>query len=105
MAGSVDDARVFQALLRIEPAIVLGAQHLGKADDRIERRAQFMAHRRQELALDVVRAQRLGMAALAGFLGGATRRHVAHHADDGGTVRGSGTRDTAGLHLQPERNR
>lgn len=58
-----------------------------------------------ELTFDIVRAQCLGMAAFAGFLGGAALGHVTHHTDDGRAIGGGRAGNAASLHFQPERDR
>ena len=49
LAGGVDVARVLLVLRHGVRTEQLGLQHLGEADDRVERRAQLVAHRREEL--------------------------------------------------------
>ena len=48
-------AEIF-VLLRVERPVELLLQEFGEADDRVERRAQFVAHIRQELALHLIGA-------------------------------------------------
>ena len=63
MAGIVDQAGIFVAALGIEHQRRLLHQHLGEADDGVERRAQFVAHGGEEAALGGVGAFGLGMRA------------------------------------------
>ena len=51
LAGRVDVARIFLVLRHAVRAEQLRLQHFGKADDGVERRAQLVAHRREELRL------------------------------------------------------
>jgi len=57
----------------------LGAQQLGKAQNRVQRRAQLMAHAREEIGLGAVGrlGHRLGLARLLGQL---SLVELAHHA-------------------------
>src|SRR5579863_5683341 len=58
-AAAVDIIDIGAVLLVAERAQHLALHHLGKADDRVERRAQFVAHRREEARFRAVR--RLGL--------------------------------------------
>ena len=84
LAGIVDQLRIFLAARRIQHQRVLLHDHLGEADDGVERRAQFVAHGGEETGLGRV-----------GLLGGGARQierlllelavgDVAHHGDDFG---------------------
>jgi hypothetical protein len=46
LAAAVNIARILLVLRHMVGAQQLGLQHLGKADDGIQRGPQFMAHRR-----------------------------------------------------------
>ena len=54
-AALVDVLRVFAIALLAQRAQQLALQHFGEADDGVERRAQLMAHRGQELGLGAAR--------------------------------------------------
>ena len=82
LAGIVDQLRVFLAARGIDHQHVFLHDHLGEADDGVERRAQFMAHGGEEAGLGRIR-----------LLGGGARQFerlflelavgdVAHHGDD-----------------------
>ena len=82
LAGIVDQLRVFLAARGIEHHHVFLHDHLGEADDGVQRRAQFVAHGGEEAGLGGI-----------GLLGGGARQFerlllhlavgdVAHHGDD-----------------------
>ena len=82
LAGIVDQLRIFLAPRGIDHQHVFLRDHLGEADDGVERRAQFVAHGGKEAALGGV-----------GLFGGGARQierlfldlsigDVAHHGDD-----------------------
>ena len=57
----VDEHGIFVAPLAVEHQLLFLHQHIGEADDGIERRAQFMTHRGEEAALGLIGARGLGM--------------------------------------------
>ncbi len=65
-AAGIDVANVAEVLLVADRAERLPDDHVGKADDRVERCAQLVAHRRQEVRLGTV-------CLLGGVLGEAQR--------------------------------
>ena len=58
-AGVVDVAQVIFVALAADRPEALVHDHLGKADDRVERRADFVTDLRQEIRFDGARALRL----------------------------------------------
>ena len=60
LPGIVDEAGIFVAAPDIEQQRVFLLQHVGEADDGVERRAQFVAHGGEEAALGGVCALGLG---------------------------------------------
>ena len=56
MPGLIDDPGIFARTRRIGGGQLFARQHFGKADDRVERRTQFMAHIGQKTILPDVRA-------------------------------------------------
>src|SRR6266850_2206065 len=55
MLARGEDVLLILTLLRVELSEHSGEHHVGEADDRVERRAQLVAHVREELALMAVR--------------------------------------------------
>ena len=82
MSGIVDEAGIFVAALGVEHQRVFLHQHFGKADDGIERRAQFVTHGGEEAALGGVGALGLGMRVEKRLLLPFALGHVAQYRDD-----------------------
>ena len=79
-AGIVDQLGVFALARRIELERVV-AQHVGEADDGVERRAQLVAHGGEEAAFGIVDAFRLLAGDLERALLHLALGHVAQHRD------------------------
>ncbi|CAA2156431.1 hypothetical protein MBRA_02007 [Methylobacterium brachiatum] len=99
VAGRADDPGIFPRLIGAEADRAFAGEHLGEADDRVERRAQLVRDVGQEPALDRVGALGLGAGALQ-LLGVAVMLgHVAGHGHDGhGRIVGA-VLDPVGAHL------
>ena len=82
MPGVIDEAGVFLAAVSIEAQRRLFHQHVREADDRIERRAQFVAHRGKEPAFRRVGAFGFGARVLKRLLLALALRHIAKHGND-----------------------
>ena len=105
LAGIVDQLGIFLAARRIQHQRLFLNDHLREADDRVQRRAQFVAHGREEARLGGVR-----------LLGGTARQierllldfpvgDVAHHGDDFGLGRHRGLRsllERPATHFDPD---
>ena len=103
MAGLADQRRIFMPALLVEPHHLLVGEHLGEPDDRVERRAQLVAHGREEAALGGIRAH--------GFLARVFQRpllafalgHVADHRNHFALAVGAfGAIERAATHLDPD---
>ncbi len=81
LAALADQSRIILAFRGIEREIGLVRQHLGEADDGVQRRAQLVAHGGEEAALGVVGALGLGARALQRMLVVLAARNVARHGD------------------------
>ena len=77
-AGFVDQPRVFHFARRVERQRLV-PQHVGKADDGVERRAQFVAHDRKEAAFGGVGALRFGLRHFERAVLRLALAHVAQH--------------------------
>ena len=82
LAGTVDQRGIFVAALAVEQKLVFLHQHIGEADDGIERRAQFVAHGGEEAAFGVIGALRFGMRVELRLLQALAFGDVAQHRDD-----------------------
>ena len=105
MPGPVDEAGIFVAAFGIERQHRLLHQHLGEADDGVERRAQFVAHSGQEPAFGGVGALRLGVRVQKRLLVAFALGDIAQHRNDFATVlpAGIGRRllERPAAHLDP----
>ena len=88
IAGIVDQLGVFAAARAVEPHPLLVDQHVGEADDGVERRAQLVAHIGEELDLGGVGVVGLGAGALQRLLLVLALGDVAHHRDHLGLAGG-----------------
>ena len=84
LAGIVDQLRVFLAPRRVQHQRILLHDHLGEADDRIQRRAQLMAHGGEEARLGGVGGFRGAAREIERLLLHLAVGDVAHHGDDFG---------------------
>ena len=82
MPGIVDEAGIFVAALGIEHQRQLFHQHVRKADNGVERRAQFVAHGGEEAALGGIGALGLAARVLQRLLLPLAFRHIAKHGND-----------------------
>ena len=87
-AGIVDELGVFPALGRTQHQSLLLRDHLGEADDGIERRAQLVAHGGEETRLGGIGRFRSAAGLIERLFGKLAIGDVAHHADDFGLARG-----------------
>ncbi len=78
----VDEAGVLRAAPEIEPQRVFFLQHVGEADDGVERRTQFMAHGGEEAALGGVCPLGLGAGVFERQLLAFALGYVAEHCHD-----------------------
>ena len=100
LAGRMDDAGIFPALgfvLRHQRVV---AEHLGEAEDRVERRAQFVADIGEEAVLPGARAIGIEPRLLARCLGLMLARDVAQNGQHA-TAAVGGHLDAAGAHFDP----
>ena len=86
LAGIVDQLRIFLAARRVEHHRVFLHDHLGEADDGVQRRAQFVAHGGEEAGLGRVRLFGGGARQLERLLLDLAVGDVAHHGDDVGST-------------------
>ena len=100
LAGIVDQLRIFLAPRRIEHQHVFLHDHLGEADDGVERRAQLVAHGGEEARLRRIRLFGDGARLFQRLLLHLAVGDVAHHGDDLGFAGGLLERATA--HLDPD---
>ena len=100
LAGIVDQLRVFLAARRIQHQHVLLHDHLGEADDGVERRAQFVAHGGEETRLGRIRLLGGGARQFERLLLQLAVGDVAHHGDDLGL--GRGLLERPATHLDPD---
>ena len=82
LAGIVDQLRVFLAARGVEHHRLFMHDHLGEADDGVQRRAQFVAHGGQEPGLGGIRLLGGGARQFEGLLLDLAVGDVAHHGDD-----------------------
>ena len=102
-AGGVDDLGVFAPPLGRSLERTGRGEHLGEADDGVERRAQLVADGREETRLRLVRRFGVAAGALELLRPALVVGDVAGHRDDG--VRARGTRlgvDAVGAGLDPD---
>ncbi len=81
LAGIVDQLRVFLAARRIQHQRILLHDHLGESDDRIQRRAQLMAHGGKETRLGGIGRLRRAACEVERLLLHLAVGDVAHHGD------------------------
>ena len=105
MSGLADQRRVFVAARLVELHHLLVREHLGEPDDRVERRAQLVAHGGKEAALGGVGALGILARALERLLLTLALGHVADHRDHLALGFGSlalGAIERAAAHLDPD---
>ena len=106
MPGPVDEAGIFVAVFGIERQRRFLHQHLRKADDGVERRAQFVAHSGQEAAFGGVGALRLGVRVQKRLLVAFALGDIAQHRNDLATVLPAGIAarllERPAAHLDPD---
>ena len=90
MSGIIDEPGIFAAARRIEHQRRLLFQHVGEADDGVERRAQFMAHGGEETALGGIGPFGLRARILDRLFLVLAFRYVAKHGNDLAAVVSSG---------------
>ena len=100
LAGIVDQLRVFLAFGGIDHQHVFLHDHLGEADDGVQRRAQFVAHGGEEAGLGRIRLFGGGVRQLERLLLHLAVGDVAHHGDHFGLRRGLLERPAT--HLDPD---
>ena len=106
VAGIVDQAGIFVAPLGVEHQRRFLLQHLGEADDGIERRAQFVAHGGEEAAFRRIGALGLGAGVFERLLLLLAPGDVAQHRDHFAAIRlagiGAGLFERPAAHLDPD---
>jgi len=106
VAGIVDQAGIFVAPLGIEHQRRFFLQHLGEADDGVERRAQFVAHGGEEAAFRGIGALGLGAGIFERLLlllaPGDVAQHRDHFAAAGFAGVGAGLFKRPAAHLDPD---
>src|SRR5580704_16635988 len=106
VAGIVDQAGIFVAPLGIEHQRGFSLEHLGKADDGVERCAQFVAHGGEEAALGGIGALRLGAGVFERLLlllaPGDVAQYRDHFAAALLTGIGAGLFERPAAHLDPD---
>ena len=100
LAGIIDELRVFLALGGIDHQHVFLYDHLGKTDDGVQRRAQFVAHGGEEAGLGRIRLFGSGARQFERLLLHLAVGDVAHHGDHLGLRRGLIERPAT--HLDPD---
>ena len=90
------------AARRIEAHLLLVHQHLGKADDRIERRAQFVAHGGEETRLGRIGALGFGARLVERLFLMLAIGDVAHHRDHFASIALVGAVERPAAHLDPD---
>src|SRR5579863_8462506 len=69
-------------LLLVQPPRKTHQERAGKADDRVQRRSQFVAHRGEKAILGPTRGLQLGVEFLEAHLERLTVGHIAYRASD-----------------------
>ena len=105
LAGFVDEPGIFVAAPGIEHERRFLHQHVGEADDGVERRAQLVAHGSEETALAGIGALGLGARFFQRPLLALTFGHITQHGDDFAAVVTAGIADRLferpAAHLDP----
>src|SRR5579863_7793106 len=103
LSGSIDEAGVLVTALRIEPQRGLIHQHVRKADDRIERRTQLVAHRREKPGFRSVGAFGLGTSLFKSLHLPLTLCNITKHGNDFAATAGLDRRllQRSASHLDP----
>ena len=105
LPGIVDQLGIFLAPRGIDHQHVFLNDHLGKSDDGVQRRAQFMAHGGEEAGLRRIRLLGGGAREIERLLLQLAVGDVAHHGDDLGFARTApypGLLERPATHFDPD---
>ena len=105
LTGIVDELGILLATCGVQHQCLFPGDHFGEADDRIQRRAQFMAHDGEETRLGGVRCFRGTARKFKRLLLELALRDVTHRGDDLGFARdrhGRGSIQRPAAHLDPD---
>ena len=100
LAGIVDELRIFLAARGVDHHRLFVHDHLGEADDGVQRRAQLVAHGGQESRLGGIRLLGGGARQFECLLLDLAVGDVAHHGDDLGL--GRTLLERPATHLDPD---
>ena len=100
LTGIVDELRILLATGGVDHHRLFMHDHLGEADDGVQRRAQFVAHGGQESGLGGIRLLGGGARQFEGLLLDLAVGDIAHHRDDIGLGRNLLKRPAT--HLDPD---